>query len=60
MSFAYFLQGVSLTLLGLILYRACTNRMLGHFPIFYGYIGYVFIGIPFLILTLGVCRAYLI
>ena len=54
MSFAYFLQGVSLTLLGLILYRAYTNRMLGHFPIFYGYIGYVFIGIPFLILTLAI------
>ncbi len=46
MSFSYFLQGANLALLGLILYRAYANRMLRHFPIFYGYIGYVCITLP--------------
>ena len=55
MSFSdIFLWGLNLTLLGLILYRAYANRMLGHFPIFYGYIGYAFVGIPFLILTAAI------
>ncbi len=31
--------------------RAYANRTLGHFPIFYSYIGYLFLGIPFLALT---------
>ncbi len=43
MSFSYLLWGIILFLLGLILYRAYGNRMLGHFPIFYGYIGFTFI-----------------
>ena len=43
MSFSYFVWGVNLALLGLILYRGFGNRMLGHFPIFYAYVSYVFI-----------------
>lgn len=54
MSFSNFLQGANLTLLGLILYRAYANRMLLHFPVFYGYIGYVCITLPVLAVTLAI------
>ena len=53
MSFYYFLWGVNLILLGLILYRAYGNRMFGQFPIFYAYIGYVFIGSTVLAVTIA-------